>query len=175
MSMDHTKLIEASKDQLSRVLGFFPRVDAVASVVLGVDLGMLALLANGALPQKAFDWRMAFAALPVLLIGFSLLHLFRGYFPRLTGGWLSLIYFREIAQRLEADFIREFRDQDEDAYVNDLLSQVWRNSEILTQKFDHLSKAFKFLALAIIPWLIALVLLTGQTAETAAKGGTGIG
>jgi hypothetical protein len=173
--MEDAKLIDASKEQLTRVLGFFPRVDTVASVVLGVDLGMLALIANRALPLKTFEWQMAFAAIPVLLVGFSLFHLFRGYFPRLKGGWLSLTYFREIAQREEAEFIREFRALNEQTYIDDLLSQVWRNSEILTQKFDHLSKAFMFLAWAILPWLIALVLLTSRTTETTTKVITGGG
>lgn len=173
--MDNAKLIDASKDQLARVLGFFPRVDAVSSVLLGVDLGMLALLANKTLPLKAFEWGMTFAAVPALLIGISLYHLFRGYFPILTGGWHSLIYFREIAQRKEEDFIKDFRALTEEAYVGDLLSQVWRNSEILTQKFNHLSKAFIFLAWAIIPWLFVLALLSARTAETTTKAITGGG
>jgi hypothetical protein len=173
--MDNSKLLDASKDQLTRILAFFPRVDTVSSILLGVDLGMLALLANRTLPLKAFEWPMALAAIPTLLIGGSLFHLFRSYFPRLTGGWHSLIYFREIAQRKEADFIKQFRDQNDENYINDLLSQVWRNSEILTQKFDHLSKAFIFLAWAIIPWLIALALLAAQTTETTTKAITGGG
>jgi hypothetical protein len=161
--VDNQALIEASKDQLTRVLAFFSRVDTVASVLLGVDLGMLALLANKMFPISFFEWHIYVAAIPAVLIGISLYHLFRGYFPRLTGGWLSLIYFREIAERKESDFIREFRTQSEEAYVNDLLSQVWRNSQILTQKFNHLSKAFIFLAWAIIPWLIVLALLSSLT------------
>lgn len=160
--MDNEALVEASKDQLTRVLAFFSRVDTVASVLLGVDLGMLALLANNVLPISFFEWSIYVSAIPAVLIGISLYHLFRGYFPRLTGGWLSLIYFREIAERTESDFIREFRAQSEETYVNDLLSQVWRNSEILTQKFNHLSKAFIFLAWAIIPWVVALVLVSPQ-------------
>src|SRR5262245_35714490 len=102
--MDNTKLIEASKDQLTRVLAFFPRVDTVASVVLGVDLGMLALLANKSFSLKSFEWYMLLGVVAVLLIAGSLYNLFRGYFPRLSGGWNSLIYFREIAQRTEDQF-----------------------------------------------------------------------
>src|SRR5262245_55609490 len=127
--MDNQALIEASKDQLTRVLAFFSRVDTVASVLLGVDIGMLALLANKMFPISFFEWHIYVAGIPALLMSISLYHLFRGYFPRLTGGWLSLIYFREIAERTETDLIRDFRAQSEEMYVNDLLSQVWRNSE----------------------------------------------
>ncbi len=167
--MENVKLIEASKDQLTRVLAFFPRVDTVGSVLLGVDLGMLALLANKALPVKFFDWQTFLAVVATLLIGGSLYHLFRGYFPRLTGGWNSLIYFREIAQRTEAEFNLGFRSLTEQTYLDELLSQIWRNSEILTQKFNHLVRAFIFLAWAIVPWLIALALLSARTTETATK------
>ena len=167
--MDNVKLIDASKDQLTRVLAFFPRVDTVSSVLLGVDLGMLALLANKALPIRFFEWHTFLAVIAALLIGGSLYHLFRGYFPRLTGGWRSLIYFREIAQRTEKEFQEGFRTLTEQAYIDDLLSQIWRNSEILTQKFNHLVRAFIFLAWAIVPWLIALALLSARTTETATK------
>lgn len=165
--MDKNQLTEAAKNSLERVLSFFPRVDAVSSVVLGVDIGMLALLANSILPLKTLEWRsLAFVAVAVVLIGSSLINLYRGSFPKLTGGWRSLLYFREIAQRDEAEFIREFLAQNEDDYLNDLLSQIWRNSEILTLKFNHLRLAFIFLAWAVVPWAIALALLASQTAET---------
>ena len=78
-------------------------------------------------------------------------------------------YFREIAQRSEAEFVTSFREQTEEAYIQDLLTQAWRNSQILTEKFNHLSKAFLFLAWAIIPWLIVLAILSARTAETAIK------
>jgi len=167
--MENDRLTESAREQLDRVLSFFPRVDALSSVVLGVDVGMLALLANSILPPKTFDWRIVFAAAAIVLIGLSLIHLYKGSFPRLDGGWHSLIYFREIAQRNEADFIKEFSAQRDEDYTNDLLSQVWRNSEILTQKFDHLKRAFYFLAWAVIPWAVALAVFSSQSADTAAK------
>ena len=167
--MDNSKLIDASKDQLTRVLAFFPRVDSVSSVLLGVDLGMLALLANKMLPLKFSEWHVYLATVPALLVCGSLYHLFRGYFPKLSGGWHSLIYFREIAQRTETEFVSGFRDQTEEAYIQDLLTQTWRNSQILTEKFNHLSKAFLFLAWAIVPWLIVLAILSAGTVETAIK------
>jgi hypothetical protein len=168
--MDNAEpLIERSRDQLNRVLGFFPRVDAVSSVLLGVNIGMLALLANNMLPLKAFAWYTAFAVIPIFLIGISLIHLYRGSFPKLDGGWRSLIYFREIAQRSESEFTKEFSAQSHQEYVNDLLSQVWRNSEILTQKFNHLRLAFIFMALAIVPWVVALALFSAQVSEATTK------
>lgn len=84
--MDNKQLIELSKDGLERILGFFPRVDTVSSIILATDIGMVAVLASNAPPLKSFSWYTGFAGLPILLIGISLWHLYRGAFPRLEGG-----------------------------------------------------------------------------------------
>jgi uncharacterized membrane protein len=160
--MTNKELTDIAKDNLSRVLGFFPRVDAVASIVLAIDISALALLASNAPPLNALDGWSVFALLAVVLIGLSLYHLYKGAFPRLDGGPLSLIYFREIANRKEEEFTKAFMEQSEEFYLNDLLSQVWRNSEILTQKFTHLNSAFTFLALSIIPWLVSLFIFVSR-------------
>ena len=47
-NMEKEQLIERAKGQLDRVLGFFPRVDTVSSIILGIDIGMLAFLASKA-------------------------------------------------------------------------------------------------------------------------------
>src|SRR5260370_41199394 len=151
---------DVAAQQLDRVLAFFPRADAKGSVVLAVDTGMLAVLASNCPALSAFDWWMLIPILPLVLLGISLLHLYRGAFPSLKGGEESLIYFREIAKKREQPFIDAFIAQSEAAYVKDLLGQVWRNSQILKMKFDHLSSAFNFMALALVPWLASLVWLT---------------
>ena len=109
-------------------------------------------------------WEIAVALLPVALICGSLWHLYKGAFPSLEGGALSLIYFREIAKRTEAKFIDEFIKQSEEEYLKDMLGQVWRNSEILKEKFDHLKYAFILLALAILPWVVALIIFSSKGA-----------
>lgn len=164
--MTNKELTEIAKDNLSRVLGFFPRVDTVSSIVLAIDISMLALLAANAPALSAFDGWSVIALASIVLIGLSLYHLYKGAFPHLEGGPLSLIYFREIANRKEEEFTKAFIEQDEEFYLNDLLSQIWRNSEILTEKFDHLKYAFTFLALAIIPWLISLVIFASKNTQS---------
>ncbi len=57
----------------------------------------------------------------------------------------------------DIDAWKDFTDEE---YLNDLLGQIWRNSAILTQKFHHMKWAFYSLALAIVPWIISLVVLT---------------
>jgi Pycsar effector protein len=165
--MKPDRLYLASKDLLTLVLSFFSRVDAKMSVVLAVDTGMLAALAADSPPIKNLSWLMIIvAAITILLLGASIVFLYRGAFPSLKGGNASLIYFREIASRTEHKFIEEFTAQSDEQHVNDLLGQVWRNSEILKMKFDSLKIAFTLLAFAIIPWLVCLVLFASYNDPT---------
>lgn len=85
--MEKEQLIERAKGQLDRVLGFFPRVDTVSSIILGIDIGMLAFLASKAPAPHSFTWYTLLALLlPFALITKSLWHLYQSYFPRLEGG-----------------------------------------------------------------------------------------
>lgn len=164
--MDDKERIDFSRNQLDRVLAFFPRVDSKASIVLGVDVGMLAILAANAPPLRAFDWRVLWAVVPVGLIMVSIWHLYYGAFPRLEGERRSLTYFRSIAERTEASFIEEFIAQKEDALLKDLLGQIWGNSEILKMKYDHLKWAFLMLAISILPWVAVLAMFAANNSES---------
>jgi hypothetical protein len=165
--MENQQLIDLARDQLNRVLGFFSRVDAKISVLLSVNIAMLALLAGKA-PLKDLHWNslpalVAFLALA--LIALSLIFLYQASFPRLVGGKRSLLYFRGIAARNEFVFIDEFIAQSEEAYIKDMLSQVWRNSEILKQKYDHIKYSFIALICALPPWLLALAMFVSLNSE----------
>jgi hypothetical protein len=143
-----------ARDQLTLILSFFPRVDAKASALLAINTGMLAFLASNSPPLLTMSvFAYILAGITVAMIGGSLWFLYRVAFPALDGGHQSLIYFRETAKRTEANFIDEFVTQEDGSRVKDLLGQVWRNSCILTSKFDSLKWAFILMALAILPWV----------------------
>ena len=157
-------LPSVAKDELNLVLSFFARVDAKASVVLGVDTAMAGYLAGRMPSLKTMPyWQTLFPLAAFLLIGNSIWQLYKGAFPNLAGGNASLVYFREVARRTEAKFIDEFITQEETAYVKDLLGQAWRNSEILVEKFNHLRLAFVFMALAVFPWAVSLAIFAART------------
>ncbi len=152
-----------ARDQLTLILSFFSRVDAKAWALLAINTAMLGVLASKApsfATMSAFTYGLA--GITVALIGASLWFLYRVAFPALDGGQESLIYFREVARKTETAFIGAFTQQDECLRVKDLLGQVWRNSCILTAKFDALKRAFIFVALAIIPWAITVALFSSQ-------------
>lgn len=167
MPNESQELLKEARDQLNLVLGFFSRVDAKASVVLAINTGMLAVLASNAPPlQKISILARVTAVITLLIIAASFWFLYRIAFPSLSGGHRSLIYFREIANRTESGFIDEFSQQTHQARAKDVLGQVWRNSEILKQKFDALKVAFILMAIAILPWVAAVAMFSAATADT---------
>lgn len=152
-----------ARDQLTLVLSFFSRVDAKASALLAINTAMLGVLASKSPPLSTMSpFTYGLAGITLVLIAVSLWFLYCVAFPALDGGQQSLIYFREVAKRTETAFVDAFSQQDEGPRVKDLLGQVWRNSCILTAKFDALKRAFIFMALAIIPWAITVALFSSQ-------------
>jgi len=170
LMMNDDNLLESSSKQLDRVLGFFPRVETKASVLLAVDTGMLAFLAAKLPPIRVLTWpEIAVAAAAFLLLGASFWHLYKGAFPKLEGGAESLVYFREIAKRREAPFIEAFSKQTPKEHAHDLLGQAWRNAQILTTKYDHVRLAFVFLALAVPLWVASLVIIGARVVSAGAQ------
>jgi Family of unknown function (DUF5706) len=152
-----------ARDQLTLVLSFFSRVDAKASALLAIDTGMLAILASNAPPPATMSvLSNILSGITAAMLAGSLWFLYRVAFPSLDGGHQSLIYFREIARKTETNFIDAFISQEESSRVKDLLGQVWRNSCILGAKFDALKRAFILMALAIVPWAVAVALFSSR-------------
>jgi len=156
--------IAAARDQLNRTLTFFPRVDGKASVVFAINTSMLALLATRAHPYSQLRWEAVPVSATLILLAISYWFLYCEAFPTLEGGEQSLLYFREVAKRTETNYLAEWSNVTEEKYLEDLVGQVWRNSQILRQKFDDLRIAFTCLALAVGPWLVSLALLSWRLA-----------
>lgn len=163
--MDDKKLVEVSRDNLSRILGFFPRVDTLLSVILAINLGLVAVLASNAPAAKDLDNGVFIAILFLLVSTASFYHLYKCAFPKLDGGHLSLLYFREIANKTEMKYKEEFRQMTEEFYLDDLMEQTWRNSKILSEKFDHIRWAFIFMLLSLVPWLPAFLIFASRNTD----------
>jgi Family of unknown function (DUF5706) len=170
LAMNVDRLTQASREELNLVLAFFPRVESKSSVLLAIDTSMLGFLAAKAPPIGEWSLPMDISAgVSFALLAWSIAMLYHGAFPRLEGGQGSLIYFREIAGRTEHRFVEEFRGQSDEQYTNDLLGQTWRNSQILTTKYDCLKQAFTSMALSILPWLVAIALFVTHHVPTTAQ------
>lgn len=152
--------VSAAWQQLQLVLGFFSRVDTKLSVGLGINLGMLAMLATR-LP-KPEELTLLVSVVSVLFLTpltLSFWNLWWGYFPDLRGGSDSLIFFRRIDRLTESDFLRACETRTLYGLERDLLSQCWRNSKILSSKFRSLKRTYLATSLAIAPWMALTTLL----------------
>lgn len=153
--------VSAAWQQLNLVLGFFSRIDTKLSVVLGINLGMLALLATRMPTLKELTPFAAATGIAFLIaLCFSFRHLWVGSFPHLEGGTNSLVYFRSIAQMRESDFRNAYGSLSSDQLAEDLLNQCWRNSKILTCKFHSLRQSYIATLLAVAPWMTLIIILT---------------
>lgn len=156
---DEDKRVAAGWSQLNLVLSFYSRIDTKASIILGLDVGMIATIFARVPPLKEVSLLLCMIAIPFFIaIVTSLWRLHSGSRPRLNGGTNSLIYFRSIAGMRESEFIAACQKRPAAGLADDLFEQAWRNSTILTQKFSHLQGAHDAALLAAIPWLGLLVL-----------------
>jgi hypothetical protein len=170
--LENERLTSAARDELNLVLSFFSRVESRSSVVLAIDTGMGAFLVGSAPPLHSFcKWMAIASGATLLLLGVSVVFLYFGSAPNLKGGEGSLVYFGEISKSREQKFVDDFAAQSEATYARDLLAQTWRNAKILGIKFHCLKWAFRFMAFAIIPWLVSLALFAsyGGTHTTMLK------
>lgn len=157
------RLTDISKENLNRILSIFPRADTLSSVVLAIDISMLGVLASQTPSLQNINRLQIITAVSfILFVSLSLYHLYKCAFPRLECEEKSLIYFREIGDLKQLEFANKFIEQTESDYLNDLIKQVWRNSEILKLKFQHLKNAFRFLVLALVPWTISLLIFASE-------------
>lgn len=150
--------VEAAERQLDRVQTFFPRIDGKASALFAITSGQIAI---AALNLSADDWKHWWIAVPgavfMLCSAWVVTQLYRCAYPHLEGGQRSLIYFKEIADMRESEFISEFTQLSDEGFRNDVVAQIWRNSEIAACKFRYLKQATAAAMLSLIPWSLLLI------------------
>ena len=160
--MKQAELLKCSQEQLTRILSFFPRAETKAAIILGLDTALLAFLVPKFHAFSCFQPWMLVLFLPVILIGLSIFFLYLSSSPQLNGGHNSLIYFKEVAKVSEEKYIKKFSKQSLTDHINDLISQVWRNSEILSVKFSYLKYSYSLLLVSILPVCIVLILFAHE-------------
>lgn len=153
--------VQAAWNQLNLVLGFFPRIDSRLSVVLAIDLAMLAVAGDRWSSQDSSWWVNSCAAVFALLGCVSLYHLWDAIVPDRRGGTDSLVFFRSIAGLQESEFRGRYMGLSSTELANDLLEQAWRNSRILECKFTALRNSCIAMACSVPPWVMLLMALPG--------------
>jgi hypothetical protein len=154
MTKDRLPVISA---QLDRTLSFFSRVESKSSLLFASNIGILSIMLYNVSYQDIKNW---YVVVPVILasvlVAFSLGHLYLASFPDTKGGNESLFYFKSVGSNTEQNYVDTFTKKTDLEIEKDLLGQIWRNSQILNDKFSHVENAYKFSLLSIIPWIFFL-------------------
>ncbi|MGM0582950.1 MAG: hypothetical protein ACQETL_19895 [Bacteroidota bacterium] len=70
----------------------------------------------------------------------------------------SNLFFGTIASKTYEDFKAQTNSENDDAFINDLNSQVFINSKIAHSKFKHYNKSIKWLICSFIIFVIFMIL-----------------
>jgi hypothetical protein len=150
--------IEAAERHLDRMNSFHPRIDAKMTAVaawLSVELAVIGLNTKLADLSHTFVWLpLATYIACSAVAGFFL---WKCVFPETHGGKASLTYFAEIAKRDQADFVREYKVVPEDQLLDDLAGQIWRNAEIVCDKYYAVQWAVRFAVLSLFFLVITVI------------------
>lgn len=147
--------------RLSAVIEWVPRIDNRLATLLGINTALTAtLLITAPKIGEWSGWSIAFVGVSGALILVSYVNLYLASFPRTTGPDDSLTYFQAIQNLSMDDYFSKTESETSEAYVRDLVNQIHRNSEIVSSKFSNLKLAFRFTVATVIPWMLALVLLS---------------
>jgi len=152
--------IATAEKTLDRLLEWVTRHDNKTLIVLGVETALLGVLVGSLPTPRTWTWWTTIVVLLALLsLCMSLACLFFGNLPQTKGPEGSLIYFRSIAKNTFDDYKKKFAGQSQQEYLEDLLAQCHRISEIVTRKFQALTWAYAFLVPGVIFWTFSLYLL----------------
>ena len=148
---------ETLERQLDRVQSFVPRIDTRVASVFGIAAAQVAItVVNLTIDDLKRWWVVVPLAAFLFLIANAIWSLYRCTHPSLKGGNGSLIYFGEIAKLREAEYLDRAGQVTEESFRQDLLGQIWRNSEIVTEKYKYLRRASTSVMAAILPWTLVL-------------------
>lgn len=168
--MDNKELINIAKDNLNRILSYFPRTDTLASFLGAINLGLILVIATNSPSIQKIGWSSAILGIIYLIItAISLGYLFCAIFPNLNGDGDSLIFFDEVARKSSETYTEKFCQQVEEQYLQDLTKQIWFNSTILKQKFEYLQMSAIFLILSFILGLILLTIFITNNTDSLLK------
>lgn len=159
MKSDLDSKIQQAETSLQRKLNWIGRHDTRIAFVAGFSIAMLGVLARASASIVVWDWCLYLVfSLAALLLFISLALVYLSQYPKTESRNSSLNFFGTIAALKLDEFKKRFKERTNEEYLDDLLSQIHINAEILNKKFSYLKSSLVVLAIALIPWLVALYL-----------------
>ncbi|KAB2761973.1 Pycsar system effector family protein [Brucella anthropi] len=150
--------IEIIERQLDRVQSFIPRIDGRSTGYLAILSGQLALAFTNINSTDISGWFLLTCL--VMFLGctvWAFINIYQCSHPNIDGPKKSLIFFSEIEKMSVKEYTDAFLSATEDDLKQDLLNQIHRNSQIVSQKYGHLRAASASMLLGSAPWAILLL------------------
>lgn len=150
--------IEQAEKVLNRQLEWIKTADSKVAPLFAIDIAMLGVLSSLIASYSSWDkWTIGLTVFSVAIIGLSIIFLALVVFPQTDGPKGSYIFFGDIAERNEADYISSFKTLSDDELIQDFISQAHRNAEIVSQKYKYIKYAFKCSFNGLPFWLITIL------------------
>lgn len=157
---DKPNRVDWAEKNLTRQIDWIGKFDVKANLLIAIYMAMLSYLFSVLPRLHLFNTGLTISTvLTIGLLSIGIACLFRALVPNVKiseGGPSSFIFFGTIPLKPAEQFVKSFSELNEDTYLTDLLWQVYRNAQILGQKFSNLKTAYIFLAIATVPWLFSI-------------------
>ncbi len=153
--------IDIANDILSRQLSWISSSDNKVPAIFAINTAMLGVVA--ALLNSFENWSKLNSILITILLIFllgSVVCLAVATFPRLNGPKGSLIYFGGIVTRSLEQYKTEIQNLSDDKLIVEILTQVYRNAEIATNKFLWVKISMILTFFSFPFWLITVWLIS---------------
>lgn len=151
--------LSQAESNLERKLEWNSRFDTKVAFIMAFCIAMLATLADAAKNISAWSNIIyaVFATAFILLI-VSIFFGILSQFPTTKSLNSSLVFFGTISKMKVDEFKKRFKQSSDEEYLDDILDQIHRNSEILTKKFRRLRISLIFISIAVVPWVCSLLM-----------------
>lgn len=159
MKQEIKEQIRIAELNLERFLEWTSRYDNKASIIVGITIAMLGTLTTFAPAiDKWTKFTIIASASSVLLLSGALVFAFIGNYPQTKSPNRTLLFFGAINKLTFNEYQSQFKKQNDEDYLNDLLEQCHRNSEILALKFFALKWVYRLLFLTVPAWAFSIYL-----------------
>lgn len=141
-------------------LGWITAAESKVPAIFAIDTAMLGVVAALIGSANCFTTISALSlGLTILALTTAVGCLAMAMFPRTQGPNGSSIFFGGIAVQERSSFVEEFREMEDEKYLEDLLSQVHRNAEIAELKFSWVKRSFIATFLGLPFWATSVFLM----------------
>lgn len=142
---------------LDRTHAFIPRIDARVSFLFTITGAQLAIAVVNLRVEDFSHLTITLLAVAYLVsAGWVVVCLYNSTFPQLENSRRSLLFFKDISGFSREDYVHAASTASPDELLEDILSQVWRNAQIVDEKYRLLRWAWRGTWVSLVLWICLL-------------------